>query len=106
MRTDRCVLTQPRGYRQSPMRMRPAYHRLLRRYPRLVQTLDRRHTVYNACLAQLEQLEHNLRAFVIAPSRPLPTSWMSKDPSRMQESYEIGREDAFRALRKGLAKSF
>jgi hypothetical protein len=54
----------------------------------------------------LEQLEHNLRAFVIAPSRPLPTSWMSKDPSRMQESYEIGREDAFRALRKGLAKSF
>ena len=31
---------------------------------------------------------------------------MSKDPSRMQESYEIGREDAFRALRKGLAKSF
>lgn len=71
-----------------------------------MQTLDRRHTVYNACLAQLEQLEHNLRAFVIAPSRPLPTSWMSKDPSRMQESYEIGREDAFRALRQGLAKSF
>ena len=85
------VLTQPRGYRQSPMRMRPAYHRMLRRYPRLVQTLDRRHTVYNACLAQLEQLEHCLRAFVIAPSRPLPTSWMCKDPARMQETYEIRR---------------
>ena len=100
------VLTQPRGYRQSPMRMRPAYHRMLRRYPRLVQTLDRRHTVYNACLAQLEQLEHCLRAFVIAPSRPLPTSWMCKDPDRMQETYEIGRKDAVEALRKGLAKAF
>lgn len=100
------VLTQPRGYRQSPMRMRPAYHRMLRRYPRLVQTLDRRHTVYNACLAQLEQLEHCLRAFVIAPSRPLPTSWMCKDPARMQETYEIGRKDAVEALYKGLAKAF
>ena len=100
------VLTQPRGYRQSPMRMRPAYHRMLRRYPRLVQTLDRRHTVYNACLAQLEQLEHCLRAFVIAPSRPLPTSWMCKDPARMQETYEIGRKDAVEALHKGLAKAF
>lgn len=100
------VLTQPRGYRQSPMRMRPAYHRMLRRYPRLVQTLDRRHTVYNACLAQLEQLEHCLRAFVIAPSRPLPTSWMCKDPARMQVTYEIGRKDAVEALRKGLAKAF
>ena len=98
------VLTQPRGYRQSPMR--PAYHRMLRRYPRLVQTLDRRHTVYNACLAQLEQLEHCLRAFVIAPSRPLPTSWMCKDPARMQETYEIGRKDAVEALYKGLAKAF
>ena len=100
------VLTQPRGYRQSPMRMRPAYHRMLRRYPRLVQTLDRRHTVYNACLAQLEQLEHCLRAFVIAPSRPLPTSWMCKDPARMQKTYEIGRKDAVEALYKGLAKAF
>lgn len=100
------ILTQPRGYRQCPMRMRPAYHRMLRRYPRLVQTLDRRHTVYNACLAQLEQLEHCLRAFVIAPSRPLPTSWMCKDPARMQESYEIGRKDALEALRKGLTKAF
>lgn len=100
------ILTQPRGFLQSPMRLRPAYHRLLRRYPRLVQTLDRRHTVYNACLAQLDQLEHCLRAFVIAPSRPLPTGWMSKDPARMRETYEIGREDAAAALQKGLASAF
>uniref|UniRef100_UPI003FEDF5C2 DUF6363 domain-containing protein n=1 Tax=Candidatus Fimivicinus sp. TaxID=3056640 RepID=UPI003FEDF5C2 len=58
------------------------------------------------CLAQLEQLEHCLRAFVIAPSRPLPTSWMCKDPARMQETYEIGRKDALEALRKGLTKAF
>lgn len=100
------ILTQPRGYLKRPMRLRPAYRRLLRRYPRLVQTLDRRHTVYNACLAQLAQLERCLRAVVIAPSRPLPAGWMSKDPARMQESYQIGRADAALALRNGLAKSF
>lgn len=100
------ILTQPRGYRQRPMRLRPAYHRMLRRYPRLVETLDRRHTVYNACLAQLEQLERCLRAFVIAPSRPLPASWMSKEPRRLQESYEIGRADAAKALENGLKALF
>lgn len=100
------ILTQPRGYLQRPMRLRPAYHRMLRRYPRLVQTLDRRHAIYNARLAQLEQLEHCRRAVVIAPSRPLPAGWMSKDPDRMQECYEIGRKDACQALRNGLTQSF
>ena len=90
------VLTRTAGYRKSPSS--PALNALLRlslrRYPALADALARRHIGYNETLALIEQLETEGDTLVLRPSRDLHLGRIEKDPARLREMYELGREDA------------
>lgn len=92
------VLTQPKGYRKNKNRIMPLINLKYKKYPKLVEKLANRHTVYNDTLAYIEEKEKTGELFVIRPDRVLPVSRLEKDPEKLMAAYEIGRQTAGRQL--------
>lgn len=91
------VLTRHHGYVKEPERtwMAGIWYR---RYPKFVEALKNRHTVYNQNVKDIEALEQAGEIFVIRPSVPLTIKRTSSDPEELQQVYEIGRKNALEQL--------
>jgi len=92
------VLTQPEGFVKKPSRGMPLLKRLLSKYPKVAQAMERRHEVYNETSAYIAQREKEGAAFVIRPPRALDMSRTEHDPVRLCAAYNMGREEALRRL--------
>lgn len=92
------VLTQPLGYVKKKNPLIPLMRLQYSRYPAMVQTMARRHLVYNETLRYLRQQEQAGAALVLRPSAPLDIGRAEKDPRKLQSVYEIGRREAERRL--------
>ena len=91
------VLTRPEHYRKKKTNalMPKLYYR---KYPALAEAINNRYLVYNRQLEKVNELEKAQKAFVLRPSRLVPIKRLEKDPEKMQEMYNLGREDAARTL--------
>lgn len=91
------VLTRPEHYRKKKTNalMPKLYYR---KYPALAEAINNRYVVYNRQLEKVNELEKAQKAFVLRPSRLVPIKRLEKDPEKMQEMYNLGREDAARTL--------
>ena len=89
----RCVvvLTQPLGYVKEPNRLLPVMGLALKKYPRLVEAMARRHDNYNETVAWLRQEEREGRVFVIRPEAALPMRRTEHDPEKLRLAYDQGR---------------
>ena len=87
------VLTRDRNYIKPPEKFRVIYKRLLKKYPKMIEVLDRRHIVYNESLSELKKLEACGTAFVIAPSAPLSISRFEKNKDNLNKIYQMGMQD-------------
>ena len=92
------ILTQPRDFVKEKNSMLPLMRVVLRKYPRLIDTMAHRHEVYNASTAYVRAEEAAGRAFVLAPDAPLPIKRTEKDPEKLRAVYEMGR----RSMEKNL----
>lgn len=97
------VLTRPEGYRKKHSTAMPLIRRAFRNYPALIAAMDRRHHVYNAELDEVERLSRKGEILVIRPSRYLKIRRTERNRDRIQQMYELGRQDALRALSDVLA---
>lgn len=88
------VLTQPEGYQKQHNRLMPLLRISLRKYPEMVEALDKRHLMYNEQTAYVKKRETEGDAFVIKPDAPLPIGHTSHDPEEMQHVYDLGRKKA------------
>ena len=86
------ILTQPHGYQKQPNRLMPIIRWCMRRYPRIVETMQHRHLMYNDELAYVEQEVRRGDTLAIYPDEPLPIGHTSHNPDEMQRVYEIGRK--------------
>ena len=87
------VLTQPEGYVKRKNRFLPLMRLSgLRKHPRFIEAVARRHEMYNAQLEYVREAERQGRAIVIRPPEPLPIGHISHDPDEMQRVYEMGRQ--------------
>ena len=101
------VLTQADDYVKKPNRMLPLMRHALRKYPRLVQTMARRHDHYNAATAYIRSREADGACFVIRPRQKLAVGRVEHDPRVLQAVYNEGRSvmmDHLDALKKWLAE--
>ena len=102
------VLTQPEGYAKQPNRALCLMRAGLRRYPRIVEAMARRHEMYNETLAYIRRRERAGAAFVIRPKAPLGVGHVEHDPRKLRAAYEYGRAagrenlDRLRAFLKGM----
>lgn len=88
------VLTQHRDYCKKPEKFRAVYRRTYKDYPQMVETLDRRHAMYNGTLKLIRKLEQRGKALVIAPQEPVKLSRFEKDIQKLTSLYKSGMLDA------------
>ena len=92
------ILTQPRDYQKKPASLMGLMRLMLRKYPKLVDAMSRRHIVYNEETADVFAKADRGEVFVICPSAPLGISRTEKDPDELQRVYEEGRRIALEKL--------
>lgn len=71
-----------------------------RQYPNLITTINNRYLVYNQQLEKVKQLEKEKKIFVIRPSRLVHIKRLEKDVHKIQEMYDLGKNDAKNCLTK------
>lgn len=86
------ILTQPSGYQKSHFPLMPIMRIGLRKYPRMVEAMDKRHLMYNQQLNYVAEAEQEGRCLVIRPDEKLPIGHVSHDPEQIEHVYQIGRE--------------
>ena len=84
------ILTRERSYQKQPEKFRSIYRRIYKDYPKMIETLDKRHIQYNETLAFLKEMEQAGKALVIAPPAPLPIGRFEKKPERLKAVWQIG----------------
>ncbi len=87
------ILTQAAGYRKGPNRLMPLIRRKYKRYPNLVNVLEKRHISYNDTLGWLSQREQEGSALVIRPKKPVEIGRMERSPEKITALYEDGLRD-------------
>ena len=73
---------------------------MYRKYPHFVQTIRKRHLVYNQTQQLIREQEATGELFVIRPSKKLTIGRMSHNLEEIQETYELGKHDAQEKLPK------
>jgi predicted patatin/cPLA2 family phospholipase len=86
------ILTQPEGYVKEHNPLMPLMRIALRKYPRMIEAMEKRHLMYNKELEYVRQAEREGRCLVIRPLEKLPIGHFSHDPEEMQRVYDIGTE--------------
>lgn len=86
------ILTQPDGYVKEHNRLMPLMRIALRKYPNMIEAMDKRHLMYNQELEYVREAEREGRCLVIRPDEKLPIGHISHDPDEMRRVYDIGRE--------------
>jgi predicted patatin/cPLA2 family phospholipase len=88
------ILTQPRGYTKSQNRLLPVMRMVYRKYPNLLDTIARRHEMYNETLEYLRQEEKRGNTLILCPDEKLPIERVEHDPEKLRAVYDIGRRHA------------
>lgn len=94
------VLTRPKGYTKSKEKMMGLIKRRYKKYPEYIKRCAEKHNMYNKTLKDIKKLEDKNEVIVIAPSKTIKISRMEKNTRKLQELYELGRQDALDALDK------
>ena len=88
------ILTQPAGYRKSPMGLKRLTKLLLRKYPALYEALLRRHEMYNRQMDEIDAREKSGQWLVMRPPEKLGVNRVEKHPDRLEKAYLVGKSEA------------
>ena len=97
------VLTRDRTFHRPPKdkktrMMDKAEEKLYRRFPALLDALEKSDARYEKEREEVFRLADEGRIFLIEPSEPLNVSRLDRDLDRLEYLYELGRRDAERRL--------
>ena len=85
------ILTQPRDFIKEPSSHMGLIRRALRRYPKVIDAMERRHAEYNETLDYIREQEQAGSVLVLAPKEKLPLHRTEKDPDRIRAVHELGQ---------------
>ena len=92
------VLTRQRGYQKKPEKLTGLVKLTYRGYPKLAEVLSVRHEMYNREIAELEQLEKEGKALVLAPEKDYGIHRTENDPKILLPFEKEGYDYAVRNL--------
>lgn len=92
------VLTQPKDYQKKKNNLIPIMKLKYKAYPKLIEAMENRHIIYNKTLEYITEKEKVGELFVIRPESKLPVGKMEKNPEKLKETYELGRNAAKKQL--------
>lgn len=85
------VLTQPRGYVKKANSLMPLIRIKLKKYPKLVEAMEKRHVMYNETLEYVWEEEKKGNVIVLCPKDILPIKRVEHKAEKLTEVYGIGR---------------
>lgn len=88
------VLTRDISYRKKPNEMLPIIKVRYKKYPKLVEAVEKRHIVYNRTLDYIANQEREGNILVIRPSSPITIGRLEKDKAKLTHIYKQGYRDA------------
>lgn len=94
------VLTQPKGFLKKRTRLMPILRVMCRKQPAIVSAMARRHEMYNAQLAYLQEQEQLGNILLIYPADTLPIGRTEQNAKKMHLVYDMGRAEAERRLQE------
>lgn len=92
------ILTQPKDYVKEKNKLLPLMKIKLRKYPKLIEAMAKRHEVYNETTKYIFEEEAKGKLFVIHPDEKLPIGRTEKNPDKLKEVYNSGRNVAKRRI--------
>ena len=93
------ILTRPNEYRKR--KSNQVFPKLYyRKYPKFAEAINHRYQMYNEELDKVSDLEKEGKIFVIRPSKLVKIKRIEKNEHRMQEMYDLGKEDTVKLLEK------
>lgn len=92
------ILTQPKGYIKKTGNSVKYFKSVLRKYPKLLEALENRPKMYNETTKYIEEREESGEILVIRPEKTLPIKRTTRDPEKLKEVYEAGRNEALKNL--------
>ncbi len=92
------ILTREEGYRKTAERGMWLMKPLLRKWPKVIEALQKRPAHYNMQLQKVREEERAGNAFVFRPLKPLNVSRTTHDAAEMNRVYQQGREEALQRL--------
>ena len=81
------VTTRPKGYTKKESKSKGLFSICYRKYPHLVEVMNKRIVNYNARLREIERLESEGKIFVIRPDNPIPIGRLQNDPQVLEKVY-------------------
>ena len=87
------VLTRHIEYRKKKISLLP-YKIMYRKYPEFINTVENRYINYNNTVEQIIREEENKNIFVIRPSKNPNIKRLEKDIHKVEETYNLGVNDA------------
>lgn len=89
------VLTRPLNYRKKPLgdKMVKTLRRKFKKYPKLVDVMEKRHQNYNNMVEKIIELENNKKIFVIRPSEDINIKIIERNKKNLQKVYDLGVND-------------
>lgn len=94
------VLTQHKGYQKTKSSAIPIIKRKYKKYPKLIEAMEKRHEVYNDTLNFIDKLEQEGKVFIIRPSKPLGIGRFENDKDKLRGAYQQGYEDTQKIYRE------
>ena len=94
------ILTQPADYVKSPTSLMGLIKLKYKKYPRLIEAMERRHEDYNEVLRYINEKEKAGEIIVLRPPAPLDISKTEHDPKKINDTYLLGRRTAEDAMEK------
>lgn len=92
------ILTQPADYVKKKNKVVPIAKVVLRKYPKLIRLLEKRHIRYNRLYDFLDWCDEKGKTLIIRPSESLGVGSMENDPEVLERVYQIGRTVAMEKL--------
>jgi predicted patatin/cPLA2 family phospholipase len=93
------VLTQNEGYRKTPFKHKGVLKLFYSEYPKFMDTMLRRHEIYNRQLELCEKLEREGKALIIRPLKPLSVNRATANVPKLLELYDEGHMEGREALK-------
>ncbi len=93
------VLTRPDGYKKK--KTNQVFPKIYyRKYPKFAEAINNRYKKYNNELEKISKLEKEGKILVIRPSKFVKIKRIEKNSSKLQEMYDLGKEDTIKLLDK------
>lgn len=94
------ILTRPDDYVKGPNKLMPLIRVVLKKYPKIVEAMEKRHEMYNDTIEYIREKERKGEILVIRPDVGVGIKQIEKNPDELMRVYKMGREHAERELER------